>query len=181
VIDLSTDWDLSFGGANRQLHMGQLHSWSDENAFKYFSGQVTYEKTLDLPAQARPGDSLILDFGEGTPVPKPDPLPAFNLRALLENPVREAAEVYVNGQRAGGVWHPPYTLDLTQFLHIGKNDLRIIVGNTAINSLAGKALPDYRLLYDRHGERFAPQGMENLQPLPSGILGGVRLRIRSRH
>jgi hypothetical protein len=181
VIDLSTDWDLSFGDTHHRLHMSQLHSWSDEKAFKYFSGQVTYEKTLDLPAQARPGDTLILDFGEGTPVPKPDPLPAFNLRALLENPVREAAEVYVNGQPAGVVWHPPYTLDLTRFLHTGKNELRIIVGNTAINSLAAKALPDYRLLYDRYGERFVPQGMENLQPLPSGILGGVRLRIRSRH
>ena len=47
---------------------------------------------------------------------KPDPLPAFNLRAYLEGPVREAAEVYVNGQRAGVVWHPPYTIDVSSLL-----------------------------------------------------------------
>jgi len=63
----------------------------------------------------------------------------------------------------------------------GTNELSITVGNTAINSLAGSALPDYRLLNDRYGERFVPQGMENLQPLPSGLLGGLRLRLIPRH
>ncbi|HTR68069.1 MAG TPA: hypothetical protein VMH85_19965, partial [Terriglobales bacterium] len=121
--------------------------------------------------------SAVLDFGEGTPVAKPDPLPEFNMRAYLDGPIREAAEVYVNGQRAGVVWHPPYTIELSRFLKAGRNDLRIVVGNTAINSLAGKALPDYRLLNDRYGERFIPQGMENLQPLPSGLVGRLKLTI----
>jgi hypothetical protein len=124
-------------------------------------------------------NSLVLDFGEGKPVAKPDPLPAFNLRAYLEGPVREAAEVYVNGQRAGVVWHPPYTIDVTTMVKTGRNELRIVVGNTAINSLASRALPDYRLLNDRYSERFIPQGMDNLQPLPSGLLGGLRLKINS--
>ena len=35
--------------------------------------------------------------------------------------------------------------------------------------------PDYRELNQRYGERFQPQDMENLQPLPSGLLGPVRL------
>ena len=160
--------------------MGTLHSWSEEESFRYYSGQVTYEKEFDLPSELSSGTSLILDFGEGTPVAKPDPLPAFNLRAFLEGPLREAAEVYVNGQRAGVVWHPPYTLDLTALLKGGKNELRIVVGNTAINSLAGQTLPDYRLLSDRYGERFVPQGMSNLQPLPSGLLGGLWLTASPR-
>jgi len=62
----------------------------------------------------------------------------------------------------------------------GKNELRIVVGNTAINSLAGQTLPDYRLLSDRYGERFVPQGMSNLQPLPSCLLGGLWLRASPR-
>jgi hypothetical protein len=78
------------------------------------------------------------------------------------------------------VWHPPYTLEVTSLLRPGTNELTIIVGNTAINSLAGTALPDYRLLNDRYGQRFTPQGMENLQPLPSGLLGGLRLRLFPR-
>jgi hypothetical protein len=176
VIDLSTDWKLTFSGLNQTMRMATLHSWSEEEAFKYYSGQVRYEKVVELPADLSTGNSLVLDFGEGTPVAKPDPLPTFNMRAFLEGPLREAAEVYVNGQRAGVVWHPPYTLDLSAFLKWGKNELRIVVGNTAINSLAGQSLPDYRLLNDRYGERFVPQGMDNLQPLPSGLLGGLRLR-----
>jgi hypothetical protein len=180
-IDLSTDWRLTFGGSNEALHMDTLHSWSDEEPFKYYSGQVTYEKAFDLPENLASNSSVILDFGEGTPVAKPDPLPQFNMRAFLEGPVRDAAEIYVNGQRAGVVWHPPYAIDLSSLLKPGKNDLRIVVGNTAINSLAGRALPDYRILNDRYGERFVPQGMDNLQPLPSGILGGLRLRVTPRH
>jgi len=33
------------------------------------------------------------------------------------------------------------------------------------------------LLNQRYGERFTPQDMGNLQPLPSGILGGLRLDL----
>ena len=38
----------------------------------------------------------------------------------------------------------------------------------------GRPLPSYRLLNLRYGERFTPQDMKDLQPLPSGILGPVR-------
>jgi hypothetical protein len=57
----------------------------------------------------------------------------------------------------------------------GKNEIRIVVGNTAINELAGMSLPNYRLLYAKYGKLFEPQGMENLQPVPSGILGKIDL------
>ena len=176
-IDLSSDWDLTFDETNQTIHMATLHSWSEEEPFRYYSGQVTYKKVIELQADLKSVTSVLLDFGDGTPVAKPDPLPTFNLRAFLEGPVREAAEVYVNGQRAGVVWHPPYILDMGSLLKPGRNELSIIVGNTAINWLAGSALPDYRLLNDRYGQRFAPQGMENLQPLASGLLGGLRLRL----
>jgi hypothetical protein len=179
-VDLSSDWKLTFSGLGQTITMAKLHSWSDEEPFKYYSGKVRYEKTIDIPA-ALVGNSLVLDFGEGTPVPIPDPLPTFNMRAYLDGPVREAAEVYVNGQRVGLVWHPPYSIDLTNWLRPEKNELSIVVGNTAINSLAGQALPDYRLLNDRYGERFVPQGMDHLQPLPSGIVGRLQLRVTPRH
>jgi hypothetical protein len=180
-IDLSTDWKLTFTSLNQTVSMATLHSWSDEEAFKYYSGEVRYTKTIDLPANLLSQNSVALDFGQGTTVPIPDPLPTFNMRAYLEGPVREAADVYVNNQRVGAVWHPPYSIDLTKWLKPGANELTIIVGNTAINSLAGQALPDYRLLNDRYGERFVPQGMDHLQPLPSGIVGRLQLRITPRH
>lgn len=180
-IDLSSDWKLTFSDLNQTITMAKLHSWTDEEPFKYYSGRVRYAKTIDIPAEMISGNFLVLDFGEGTPVPIPDPLPTFNVRAYLDGPVREAAEVYVNGQSVGVVWHPSYSTDLTKWLKPGNNELTIVVGNTAINSLAGQALPDYRLLNDRYGERFVPQGMDHLQPLPSGIVGRLQLRITPRH
>lgn len=179
-IDLSSDWKLTFTDLNQTITMARLHSWSDEEPFKYYSGNVRYSKTLDVPEETMSANSLVLDFGDGTPVPIPDPLPEFNMRAYLDGPVREAAMVYVNGQRAGVVWHPPYSVDLTKWLRPGKNELTIIVGNTAINSLAGQPLPDYRLLNDRYGQRFVPQGMNHLQALPSGIVGRLQLRVTPR-
>ena len=65
---------------------------------------------------------------------------------------------------------------LSRFLHPGYNQLRIVVANTAINEIAGASLPSYKLLNLRYGERFTPQGFENIMPLPSGILKPVRLQ-----
>jgi hypothetical protein len=41
--------------------------------------------------------------------------------------------------------------------------------------LSGHALPDYRLLSVRYGQRFVPQDTELIAPRPSGILGPVKL------
>jgi hypothetical protein len=177
-IDLSTDWKVTFAEANRTVTLPRLHSWSDDPSLQYYSGQARYERSFDLsPRDVKSGIAGVLDFGSGAPLDEPDPLPQFSMKAYFEGPVREAAEVYVNGKRAGLVWHPPYRLDITRFLTVGTNNLLIVVGNTAINSLAGHSLPTYRLLNERYGERFVPQGMDHLQPLPSGILGSVRLNL----
>jgi hypothetical protein len=175
-VDLSHDWKLTFAGDHQPIDMPDLHSWTDDPRFLYYSGLATYEKTFDLqPKYRAPGASVILDFGPGSPVEKPSPLGDHNMRAYLESPVREAARIYVNDQFAGSVWKPPFRVDLTPYLRLGHNTLRISVGNTAINEMAGKALPDYRLLRDRFGVRFIPQDMDHLQPLPSGITGTVTL------
>ena len=140
---------------------------------------AVYERTVEISAQdLRSGITGVLDFGPGRAIPEPTPLPEHSMKAYFEGPIREAAEVYVNGELAGFVWRPPYTLDVTRFLKAGKNKLRIVVGNTAMNSLAGHALPTYRLLNERFGERFTPQDMQDLQALPSGILGGLHLNLK---
>jgi hypothetical protein len=182
TIDLSSDWKVTFKEANQTEAMARLHSWSEEPTFKYYSGQVSYLKTFNLTAQdLNSGISGVLDFGPGAPIEEPTPIPQHSMKAYFEGPVREAAEVYVNGERAGFVWRPPYTIDVTKLLRRGENNLRIIVGNTAINSMAGRALPTYRLLNEKFGARFMPQDMGNLQALPSGILEGLRLDLERRN
>ena len=180
TIDLSAHWKVAFGEGEQAVPMEKLHSWNDDAAFLYYSGQASYVKSFELSdVELRSGVKALLDFGTGTALEEPAPLPQFNMRAYLDGPVREAAEVFVNGELAGFVWHPPYVLDISRSLHVGSNELRIVVGNTAINSLAGRALPSYRLLNQRYGERFTPQDMGNLRALPSGILGGLRLELES--
>jgi alpha-L-rhamnosidase len=178
TIDLSSDWQANFEPLHQIMPVAQLHSWSQDPDFKYYSGPVSYRKAFTLSAKDLSSASKgVLDFGQGTPIEEPTPPPQHSMKAYFEGPVREAAEVYVNGERAGFVWRPPYTIDVSRLLKAGENDLRIIVGNTAINALAGHALANYRLLNQRYGERFVPQDMVNLEALPSGILGGLRLQL----
>ena len=99
------------------------------------------------------------------------------MQTWLAPPVREAAVVYINEQRAGSLI-VPLTADVTRFLRVGENRFRVIVANTAMNYMAGHSLPDYRLLNLRYGERFQAQDMDKVQPITSGLVGAVRLISR---
>lgn len=173
-IDLSTDWRVTFGEGGQAAMMDKLRSWTERQQTRFYSGLATYEKEFTVPASfLQQGLIVKLDLGEAQPTP---PTKLTNgMRAWLDAPVREAAVVYVNDQHAGAVWLPPYRLDLTKLLKPGQNRLKIVVGNTALNHLAGRKLPDYKLLILRYGDRFQPQDMNKVQPLPSGLLGPVRL------
>lgn len=178
-LDLSTDWRVTFGEGGQSVTMSQLLSWTESEETLYFSGLATYEKEFSLPGDfLRDGLSVKLDFGEAQPVAESKL--TNGMRTWLDGPVRDAAVVYVNGSRAGSVWMPPYSVDVTKLLRPGHNRLRIVVGNTALNHLAGRRLPDYRLLTLRYGDRFQPQDMDKVKPLPSGLLGPIRLVVMSR-
>jgi hypothetical protein len=174
-LDWSQGWTLAFGPQGPKTLVAHLRSWTDDDATRYFSGVATYEKTVTVPKGwlTRPDLVLRIDFGEAKPIPPAGP--RARQQAWLEAPVREAAVVHVNGKRAGSVWSPPYSLDLTGLLKAGENTIRIDVGNLAMNHMAGRALPDYKLLNLRYGVRFEAQDMDKVEVLPSGLLGGVRL------
>ncbi len=186
AVDLSTDWDVTFANASGEpnpepQHLGVLASWTDQPATKFFSGVGTYTRQVDVPA-ALLGAGLrqVLDFGTGSPAPTVGR--AMGVRANFQPPIGDAAVVYVNGQRAGSLWSPPYTLDLTGLLHPGANELRIEVANRAVNYMADTVhhpLPDYRALNASPiygGNRFQPQDLARIQVCPSGLLGPVVLR-----
>jgi len=178
VLDLSAGWKATFAGSAQPVTMDPLTSWTEVAGMKNFSGTATYEKTFTVDAAMLNGrHRFYLDFGEGTPVPAPERR-GSGMRALLDGPVREAAIVYLNGQRAGSVWHPPYEIDITDQLHAGENTLRIVVANLALNALAAQPLPDYRALIAKYGDRFQDQDMRSVQPQPAGILGPVRIVAR---
>jgi hypothetical protein len=175
TIDLSSGWSVKFGKDSEPVAMARLKSWTDDETTRYFSGVAVYERDVTVPDRLpRQGVPVRLDFGEGTLVSSGAATFA-GMRALLEGPVREAAVVYVNGQRAGAVWSPPYAVDVGALLRPGVNQIRIEVGNLALNYKAGRPLPNYRLLNQIFTERFTDQDMKNVKPQPAGLLGPVRL------
>jgi hypothetical protein len=174
IADLGRGWNLRFPGRAQALRLDTLRSWTDIDATRYFSGVATYDKDVELTAAQLKSRRIVLDFGPGTPLASTPKVPA-GMRAMYESPVREAAQVVVNGRRAGAVWHPPYSVDVTAFLRPGRNSIEVQVGNLALNALAGHALPDYRLLSARYGQRFVAQDTALIAPQPSGLLGPVRL------
>jgi hypothetical protein len=172
-VDLSHGWEVSFGREQAPVNWDALRSWTEEDRARHFSGSATYEKRIPvLDDLLAPGVRLAIDFGASRPVASS---PTGRFQALLDPPVREAAVVYVNGRRAGSLWCPPYRLDVTGLLQRGENRIKIEVANLALNAMAGGPLPDYSALKARFGDRFQPQDMELVKPVPAGLLGPIQL------
>ncbi len=165
---LDSGWSIAFKGqAPRPLKT--FASWTDDPAMMHYSGTASYTRTLKVTKADLKAGLTVLDFGPGEVV-TPPARKQNGTQALLTPPVREAAEVYVNGHRAGAVWTAPFTIDLKPFLHAGTNQIEVRVANTAINELAGRPAADYSALTAKYGERFQAQNMDGLAPLPSGLM-----------
>ena len=171
---LAAGWRLQFPDEPSPQDFGPLRSWTEDPSRLYFSGVATYIREARVPEALVGGRAgLRLDFGEPRPVP-PEDL-KNGMRAWLDAPVREAAVISINGTRVGSVWCPPYAIDVTGTIRAGSNSIRIDVANLAINAMAGRPLPSYRLLNARYGTRFEAQDMDKVRPQPSGLLGEIRL------
>src|SRR2546429_7153425 len=106
---------------------------------------AVHEKTITVsPKPLNPATRAYLNFGPGTVVQRPQ-AGRPRMRAWLESPVREAAQVFVNDEPAGSIWKPPFELEISGALRPGNNDLKIIVENLATNTLAGHSLRDYKI------------------------------------
>jgi hypothetical protein len=125
-------------------------SWSNNSdpSIRYFSGTATYTRDFDVPKL--PAGKLLLDLGA----------------------VREVADVSVNGKRLGTVWTPPYSLDITEALHTGRNHLAVEVSNLWVNRLIGDAQPDaQRKIAFTTIPTYRPDAPLRL----SGLLGPVKI------
>ena len=117
-----------------------------------FSGTARYRTTFD----ASPGPFL-LDLGQ----------------------VAETCRVTLNGKPLGSSFFPPHRFDVSGVLEDGENTLEIEVTNLAANRIADA---------DRRGVKwkafheinfvnidYKPFDASGWKPLPSGLLGPVRL------
>lgn len=158
-LEINGPWDLRFPpnlGAPASATLENLASWTNvaDEGIRFFSGTATYLKEIDAPESlGLPGHRVMLDLGQ----------------------VRNVADVTLNGKRLGILWKPPFELDITDAVRVGKNEFRIEVTNLWANRIVGDAKLPKEKRITRISQRLRVDG-----PLESGLLGPVRLRLLSQ-
>lgn len=147
-------WSVAFQpgrGAPASVTMDSLaplHTSSDP-ALRYFSGVASYANSFHAPQGWKPGQPLWLDLGD----------------------VNDVAEVWINGQRVGGLWRAPWRIDVGSAARTGDNALKVRVANKWVNRLIGDAQPGATKV-----AKLAAPGYRADAPLrPSGLVGPVTL------
>lgn len=156
---LDKDWNVTFKdsirGPKQVQSFDQLIDISThpDESIRYYSGTLVYDKQITI-----------------------DQLPAGNIYLNLQD-IGVTAKVTVNGQYAGGVWTPPYRLDISEWLHKGENQISVEVTTTWQNRLIG----DSRLPEQERTTWTACNGWSEKDPLQkSGLIGPVTLEVVKR-
>jgi hypothetical protein len=186
-LDISSGWQLAFPpGAPQSVFLERLASLSRHRDpdVRYFSGTVTYTKTIEIPAaMLLPTHAIWLDLGD----------------------VKNLAQVRINGIDLGVLWKPPFRCPVSAVLRPGKNRLEVRVTNLWVNRLIGdEQLPDdctWTAVPDRGAVlKEWPQWLVNNAPRPtarktfttwkfytkddvlpeSGLIGPVRFEVAQR-
>jgi len=159
VATLDGPWNVAFQpsrGAPPAATFDKLASWTQnaDAGVKYFSGTATYTKTVNAGTSGlKPGAQLWLDLGD----------------------VKNLAEVSVNGQSLGVVWHAPFRVEVTPAWKPGPNEVQIKVTNLWVNRLIGDQQPGAQ----KYTYTTQPFYRANSPLLPSGLLGPVQIVRRS--
>lgn len=168
VVEIRGPWTVRFDplsrGPVKPVVFDTLTDWArcGDTAIKYYSGKAVYKNTFRLTgdfqrqADKRHGGagSLFLDLGM----------------------VRAMAKVKVNGVYVGGVWTPPYVVDISRAVKKGDNIVEVEVVNTWVNRLIGDSrLPERERKTWMNVNPYTPESrLES-----SGLLGPVRV-VRAR-
>jgi len=155
TIKINTPWTVYFDpkmrGPVAPVQFDTLSDWTQNSndSIKYYAGTAWYHNTFNID-HIDPTAKYIIDLG----------LP------------RAIAKVTINGREAGGVWTPPYEVDITKAIKAGTNKLKIKVVNTWMNRLIG----DSKLPRDQRQTSVldGPDPKSKLEP--SGLLQPVTIK-----
>jgi len=161
VVEVKGPWtvkfDTAFWGPAKPVVFEGLVDWAmcKDTAINYFSGKAVYKNIFRLTGGVggrltKAGAPLFLDLGM----------------------VRDMAKVKVNGVYVGGVWTPPYVVDISAAVKKGVNVVEVEVINTWVNRLIGDSrLPEGARKTWMNVNPYKPDGkLES-----SGLLGPVRV------
>ena len=121
ALPLDGAWKVSFPpdrGVVDEAVFNPLVAWNQhpDPGIRHFSGTATYERRFELPKDfLADGREVWLDLGE----------------------VEVMAEVRLNGEDLGVLWHPPFRVELGKVLKPGANTLEVEVTNLWVNRLIG--------------------------------------------
>lgn len=118
LVYLNNNWSVKFTGMEapeKEIPFEALYDWKDSNHenIKFFSGKAIYYNSFNM--NEIPKGDIYIDL----------------------NNVMVVAKIYINGHYAGGVWTPPYRVNITNLLTKGENLIRIEVVNNWKNRLIG--------------------------------------------
>jgi hypothetical protein len=159
IMELDGTWEMDFdlaGASSGGVRVGELRTWtqSEEPAIRYHSGTCTYRKEFFIAQDdMHKYDDVVIDLGE----------------------VHELAGVMLNARDLGVAWHPPFRVEATGALRVGRNRLEIRVANLWVNRLIGDRQPGQPPVAFTTSSTYRADA-----PLrASGLLGPVTVRGRT--
>jgi len=157
IAEITSPWTVSFEsdsirrGPAEPVVFNELSDWSKnkDDRIKYYSGTAVY-RTF---------------FNASIPKNRKD------LRLYLEfDKVGVMAKVKINGKYAGGVWTPPYRVDVTEVICDGDNELEVEVVNLWLNRVIGD-----RLLPEAERKVATNRIGSSSELQESGLVGKIRI------
>lgn len=151
-------WRVEFPkgwGVPAEITLPELKSWTEmsDSNIRHFNGIATYSKSFSCERRMQEGLVTTLDLGR----------------------VAEICELWLNGQRLGVGWYPPYCFDITNQLVYGENDLKIRVTNVWHNRLvADAALPKEKRVTRMYPEKWYER-FRGRKLVDCGLKGPVRI------
>ncbi len=151
------NWNITFQTTGREIETAELFDWTThtDNDVKFYSGTALYSTSFSMPEIAS-GQEVVL-----------------NLDGL-----HDVATVTVNGRECGIVWTAPYTVDITDAVRKGNNDLTIAVTNTWANALLGSdtGTPPFPGIWTNGKYRREAQSL-----IPAGLTGPLSLTVITKN
>ena len=117
---INTPWKVTFNpdqrGPKESVFFSDLIDWadSDNELIKYYSGTAFYSNNFTLKSLSD-NERILIDLG--------------NFTAM--------AKVKINGIYAGGLWTPPYQINISELVKEGINEVEIEIVNTWVNRIIG--------------------------------------------
>jgi len=175
VKTIEGSWKISFNpqwGGPKEIVFEKLQDWTEHEirGIKYYSGIATYIKSFTI--EDLDDAKYFIDLGV----------------------VNDIARVKLNGIDVGVIWCAPWKIDISEALKEGNNELEIEVANRWVNRLLGDRKEqdsNVRTVKFENGmmggQEFttgrytfttekAMQSFRFTEPLPSGLLGPVKIK-----